>query len=130
MQAQKRAGTAVEMVLRRRLHASGCRYRVQYPVPGMPRRSIDIAFVRVKLAVFVDGCFWHGCPIHGTRSKTNADFWREKIAANRERDAETSAHLTEQGWLVVRIWEHEDLSAAAEKIRVLLELTAPRMESH
>ena len=92
-------------------------------VPGRPRRTIDIAFTRPKVAVFVDGCFWHGCPEHGTQSKTNSEWWRQKIAANRLRDADTNASLVEAGWRVLRFWEHEN---ALEAVRTVVELLEGR----
>jgi len=99
-------------VLRRELHARGMRYRVGYPVPGNRRRSIDVAFVGIRLAVFVDGCFWHGCPAHATWPMTNAEWWENKIVTNRERDADTDRLLREHGWESLRLWEHEVESAA------------------
>lgn len=108
MQRQFRKDTFPEMALRRRLHAAGLRYRTGLPVPGLPRRSIDIAFTRAKVAVFVDGCFWHACPQHATTPISNADWWAAKLARNQERDAATSEHLVADGWAVVRVWEHED----------------------
>ncbi len=95
------------MLVRRALHAEGLRYRVGLPVPGRPRRTIDVAFTGIRLAVFVDGCFWHGCPTHRTWPKTNADWWLQKIDANRSRDAETDRILSECGWRVIRVWEHD-----------------------
>jgi DNA mismatch endonuclease (patch repair protein) len=96
------------------LYAAGLRYRVGLKVPGLPRRTIDIAFPKVKIAVFVDGCFWHGCPRHVTWPVANADWWVRKIEANRRRDAATTAHLESLGWTVLRVWEHGvDESAAA-----------------
>lgn len=106
MQRQKRMDTTAELELRRALHAMGKRYRVGYPVPGMSRRSIDVAFPGPKVAVFVDGCFWHGCPEHYIPPKTNAAWWAEKIAANADRDRQTEGQLRSQGWTVVRLWEH------------------------
>lgn len=106
-EGQKRKDTDPELQLRRVLHANGARYRVHYPVPGLSRRSIDVAFPRQRLAVFVDGCFWHGCPLHSVTSKTNTDWWQQKLAANARRDRETDASLADSGWTVVRIWEHE-----------------------
>lgn len=103
----RRRDTAPELQVRRILHAAGLRYRVAYPVPGRPRRSIDIAFTRRKVAVFLDGCFWHGCPDHGTRPTANATWWSAKIATNKARDADTTACLVDNGWLVLRFWEHE-----------------------
>ncbi|WP_350339734.1 very short patch repair endonuclease [Actinotalea lenta] len=93
-----RRDTGPELALRSRLHAAGHRYRVGYPVPGMPHRTIDIAFTRAKVAVFVDGCFWHGCPVHRGIPEANRAWWMKKLAANRRRDAETTAHLESLGW--------------------------------
>lgn len=93
--------------MRKLLHAAGLRYRVNFPVPGMPRRSIDIAFSRAKVAVFLDGCFWHGCPEHATHPKSNAEWWRAKLNKNMMRDHETTEHLRSSGWVVLRFWEHE-----------------------
>lgn len=107
MSRQRRRDTAPELLLRRSLHASGYRYRVAYPVPGMRRRTIDVAFTRQRSAVFVDGCFWHGCPVHGTSPTANADWWCAKIDRNRGRDGETTMHLRGVGWRVIRIWEHD-----------------------
>lgn len=115
MRRVRTVGTAPEIALRKRLHEAGLRFRVAYPVPGKPRRTIDVAFTRRRLAVFVDGCFWHGCPIHSGRPKTNSAFWRAKVSANRQRDRETDALLEAVGWTVLRIWEHmaPDQAAAA-----------------
>lgn len=82
----------------------------------MPRRTIDLAWRNLKLAVFIDGCFWHGCPQHQTHPKANADFWNSKIARNRARDHETSEFLEQRGWLVLRIWEHENVDIAVESV--------------
>ncbi|WP_207632119.1 very short patch repair endonuclease [Occultella kanbiaonis] len=109
--------TRPEMELRALLHATGLRYRVAYPVPGWPRRTIDIAFTRIHVAVFVDGCFWHRCPLHGTQPRSNADWWASKLEANVRRDAETTAHLRALGWQVLRFWEHEEPRSAAETVR-------------
>ena len=106
------------MALRRELHSRGLRYRVAYPVPGNRRRSIDVAFVGVRLAVFVDGCFWHGCPSHGTWPVTNAEWWRKKIEMNRARDAETDRFLREHGWDSLRLWEHEVMTAADRVVEI------------
>ncbi|WP_433612582.1 very short patch repair endonuclease [Dactylosporangium sp. CA-139114] len=105
------------MRIRRAVHALGLRYRVGIrPVPTL-RRTADLVFTRVRVAVFVDGCYWHGCPAHHRPSRLNADFWEAKIAKNRERDAETDARLREANWTVVRIWEHEDPILGAERVR-------------
>ena len=101
-----RRDTSPEMELRRALWRIGLRYRVQYKVPGIPRRKVDIAFPGKKVAVQVDGCFWHGCPEHATVPVTNADYWRPKLARNIERDRETTAMAEAEGWTVLRIWEH------------------------
>ena len=116
MSALRRRDTNPELEIRRLLHAAGLRYRVAYPVPGRPRRTIDIAFTRRKVAVFVDGCFWHGCPEHGTSPTSNAEWWSAKLAANQARDADTAAHLEALGWFVLRMWEHERPTSAAERI--------------
>jgi len=89
-------------------------------VPGLPRRTIDIAFPRLHVAVFVDGCYWHGCPEHGTAPVSNADWWAAKLEGNRRRDRETDQCLRDSGWLSVRIWEHEDPTAAVERLEELL----------
>ena len=91
-------------------------YRLQVPVPGNRRRKIDIAFVGAQVAVFVDGCFWHGCPVHGTRPRANADWWRWKIERNQTRDRDTDGLLSEAGWEVIRVWEHEDPGLAARRV--------------
>ncbi len=111
-----RSGTKPEMVLRKHLHALGRRFRVQLKVDGLPRRTVDIAFPRQRVAVFVDGCFWHGCAEHGTRPKTNPEWWDWKLARNQARDDDTNHRLTELGWRVVRIWEHEEVEVAAAKV--------------
>jgi DNA mismatch endonuclease (patch repair protein) len=121
MSRQARADTAPEMALRRLLHAQGRRYRVGWPVPGMPRRKIDIAFTRAHVAVNVHGCFWHGCPTHATWPATNAAWWLRKIERNRARDAETRAHLESLGWTVLEIWEHEAAEAALKRVLAALE---------
>ena len=112
MSRQRTRDTEPELALRHELHARGMRYRVGYPVPGNRRRSIDIAFVGIRLAVFVDGCFWHGCPTHGTWPTTNAKWWEHKIRMNRTRDADTDRLLREHGWESLRIWEHAVATAA------------------
>src|SRR5581483_4157247 len=117
---QARAHTVPEVALRRALHRAGMRYRVGLPVPGMRRRTIDVAFTRARVAVFVDGCFWHCCPEHATRPAANSGWWAAKLAANVARDAATTAHLESLGWTVVRIWEHESTQAAAEEVATVV----------
>lgn len=120
MQGNRRRDTAPELAVRRLLHAAGCRYRVDVqPLPGLRRRA-DIVFARHKLAVFIDGCYWHGCSMHGTTPRTNSDYWSAKLAANRARDIDTVERLAEQGWQVARYWEHEDpVAVAADVLRRL-----------
>jgi DNA mismatch endonuclease (patch repair protein) len=108
MSRHPRRDTGPEMVLRRLLHGRGLRYRVGYPVPDARRRTIDIAFPGAKVAVFVDGCFWHGCTAHRTVPTANAAWWQQKLEKNRERDQETSELLERAGWLCLRFWEHEE----------------------
>ncbi len=116
MQRQARKDTNPELELRKLLYARGLRYRVGLKVPGMPRRSIDIAFTSVKVAVFVDGCFWHGCPEHGTWPAANGEWWRNKILKNQARDLDTTQHLFSMGWTVCRVWEHEAPIDAASRV--------------
>lgn len=120
MQAQRTRDTAPEMAVRRLLHAAGLRYRVDAPVPlpGLSRRRADLVFGPARVAVFIDGCFWHGCPEHGSRaSGANAGYWRDKVAGNRERDADTDSRLAAGGWIAVRAWEHEEPAAVAARVR-------------
>lgn len=113
MRRQATRDTGPEMALRRELHGRGLRYFVhRKPVPGL-RREADIVFPTARVAVFVDGCWWHGCPDHGGQAKTNAAFWDEKIEGNRARDMDTDERLATHGWLAVRVWEHEAPSLAA-----------------
>lgn len=108
--------TAPEVALRRLLHAQGLRYRIAArPLPSV-RRTADLVFRPSKVAVFVDGCFWHRCPDHATYPKTNADYWEPKLERNVERDRETDRLLAESGWLSIRIWEHEDPDIAAQRV--------------
>lgn len=117
MRANRGRDTGPELAVRRALHRMGLRYRVDHPLPFDRRRRADISFTRARVAVFIDGCFWHGCPEHGTTPRTNAEFWSEKIARNRTRDVDTTARLERAGWMVLRFWEHEDPRAVAERIR-------------
>ncbi|MGX7825453.1 very short patch repair endonuclease [Actinokineospora sp. 24-640] len=120
MSRQKARDTGTEIALRRALHALGLRYRVhRRPVAGV-RREVDVVFTRVRVAVFVDGCFWHGCPEHVTWPRRNAEFWRAKIEGNRARDRDTDARLADAGWRVVRVWEHEDPAEAARRVREVI----------
>lgn len=96
--------TGPELALRRATWATGLRYRLDYRI-GKTRP--DLTFIGAKLAVFVDGCYWHGCPLHSTMPKNNRDFWERKLRRNRERDAENTQWLEAEGWRVLRLWEHE-----------------------
>lgn len=116
----RQSGTAAELELRRALHARGLRYRVDRPLLPGRRRRVDIAFGPARVAVFVDGCFWHGCPLHASWPSKNADFWRNKIETNRRRDEDTNAQLAKAGWQVVRVWEHDDPAIAADRIEALV----------
>ncbi|MFD0355120.1 very short patch repair endonuclease [Streptomyces sp. NPDC127110] len=121
MSSQKSRNTGVEMALRRLLHAEGLRYRVHRRPVRQVRREADIVFGPTRVAVFVDGCFWHGCPEHATWPKRNAEFWRAKIEGNGARDRDTDRKLAESGWLAVRVWEHETAESAAARVRAIVE---------
>jgi DNA mismatch endonuclease (patch repair protein) len=127
MQSVRQKNTSAESALRRELHARGLRYRLQVPVLTKPRRVADFAFIGLRVAVFVDGCFWHGCPDHATWPKRNAEFWRAKIEANRARDNDTDERLRAEGWKVIRVWAHEDPKVAAGRIAQILERRRERM---
>lgn len=120
MQRQGRRDTKPELALRSELHRLGLRYYVDRSVlPGLRRRA-DVVFTNAHVAVFIDGCFWHGCPQHATAPKANAAWWAEKLQANVTRDRDTDRRLQAAGWVVVRIWEHEAAASAAELIRKLV----------
>lgn len=114
--SQRTRDTSVELRLRRRLHSMGYRYRVDVLAEPTVRSKPDIVFGAKRVAVYVDGCFWHGCPEHFIPPKNNATWWDEKISANKRRDAATRARLTELGWTVLAFWEHQDLDEAAAAI--------------
>lgn len=116
MQGNRSSDTAPELAVRRLVHAAGLRYRVNArPVPTL-RRTADLVFTRRHVAVFIDGCFWHGCPEHHRRPTANAAYWRSKVERNRERDASTDDALRAEGWTVLRFWEHEPPEAVAAAI--------------
>jgi DNA mismatch endonuclease (patch repair protein) len=121
MLANRRRDTSPELRIRRILHAQGLRYRVDFAPAPTRRRRADIVFPRKQVAVFIDGCFWHGCPAHYVAPKTNQQFWSDKVSRNRSRDLETTTLLQSAGWTVLRFWEHElpeDVAAAiAAKVR-------------
>ncbi|MDT0276661.1 very short patch repair endonuclease [Blastococcus goldschmidtiae] len=116
MSRQARRDTAPEVALRRELHRRGLRFRVDWPLPRMPRRRADIAFTRSHVAVFVDGCFWHSCPEHRTAPAANSAWWATKLDTNVRRDQATNEHLAALGWTVLRFWEHEDPLLAADAV--------------
>lgn len=120
MQSVRQKSTSAEFALRRKLHAYGLRYRIQVPVLTKPRRVADVAFIGPRVAVFVDGCFWHGCPQHATWPKQNAEFWRAKILANQQRDRDTDERLRAEGWKIVRAWEHEPSERVAAKVATIV----------
>jgi len=114
------------MVLRRALHALGWRFYVdRSPIVGLRSRA-DIVFPRLRVAVFIDGCFWHGCPLHGTWPVNNAAWWRAKIDGNRARDQRVTATLVESDWTAVRIWEHEGIDDAVARVVEALEFAISR----
>ena len=117
MQANRSRDTAPELAVRRLLHANGLRYRVAVaPLAGLRRRA-DIVFTRQRVAVFIDGCFWHGCPEHGRSTfNHNVDYWPAKIQTNKMRDADTNQKLLAAGWQVLRFWEHQAPEAVADVI--------------
>lgn len=122
--------TAAEITLRRELYRNGLRYRVNYEILKKPRRVADVAFPGLKIALFVDGCFWHGCPEHATWPKQNAEFWSQKIRANRLRDADTNSRLLDIGWTVLRFWEHESPIKVTETVvQTVAEARAKRCAS-
>jgi DNA mismatch endonuclease (patch repair protein) len=126
MSRNHRRDTKPELRLRRLLHASGARYRVDFRIKAdeVTVRP-DIVFTRRRLAIFLDGCFWHGCPEHGNVPAHNRTYWMPKLARNRARDEEVTAALTNAGWTVIRAWEHEPTRHIAERVLALLH-DAPR----
>lgn len=109
MRGNRRKDSTPELALRSALHSIGLRFRVDYPIRVAGLRPVrpDVVFTRRHLAVFVDGCFWHGCPAHGRRPSTNSRYWNAKIELNQDRDRRQTEALTDDGWTVVRIWEHD-----------------------
>ncbi|WP_412747312.1 very short patch repair endonuclease [Krasilnikovia sp. MM14-A1004] len=126
MKKQRSADTGLELRIRRDLYRRGLRYRLQTPLVPGTRRKVDLAFITPKIAVFLDGCFWHRCPEHGTSPRANGEWWAEKLAANVARDRDTDRRLSEAGWTVVRVWEHEDSETAAARIEQLVRQHSPR----
>ncbi len=118
MQRQARRDTKPELALRRELWRRGLRYRVDtVPIAALRRRA-DMCFSRARLVVYVDGCYWHSCPDHATVPKANRDWWVAKLQANVQRDRDTDSRLRTAGWEVVRVWEHETIADAADRVEV------------
>ena len=115
MQRTVRRDTCCEIAIRSAVHGLGVRYRIDWMVPGTRNRA-DLAFVSARVLVFIDGCFWHGCPRHATWPKANASWWREKIEGNMRRDRDATKLLRRKGWTVLRVWEHEPAALAAGRI--------------
>lgn len=120
----KSRDTKPELAIRRLVHAEGLRYRVAYRPEKSVRRSADLVFTRRRVAVFVDGCFWHACPQHYVPPKTNSAYWTNKIEGNARRDRDTDRLLSDAGWRVVRVWEHEDPRSAAAAIVEAVRVTS------
>jgi DNA mismatch endonuclease (patch repair protein) len=126
MRRTRRAGTAPELAVRRALHRRGLRYLVDVAPPGTNRRRrADVVFRGARIALFVDGCFWHSCPEHGRLPKANREWWRVKLHGVVVRDRDTDAQLTAAGWLVVRVWEHDDPDEAAVRVAALVTSRRP-----
>ena len=125
MSRQRRRDTEPELLLRKELHRRGLRYRVDAKLPDMPRRRADVLFSRRKIAVFVDGCFWHSCPLHATTPQNNGAWWQTKLELNVVRDRDTDRRLNEMGWIVLRFWEHENMMLAADAVEAMVRARIP-----
>ncbi|MXZ52250.1 MAG: very short patch repair endonuclease [Acidimicrobiaceae bacterium] len=117
MQGNRSRDTKPEMAVRSAVHRRGIRFRVSARPQPEIARTADLVLRKTRIAVFVDGCYWHGCPDHHTQPATNAQYWADKIARNVERDSETTAYLQQAGWTVLRFWEHEDPEAVADQVQ-------------
>lgn len=131
MKGNRKRDTRPEVALRSALHRVGLRFRCDYPIQVAGRRPVrvDVAFTRARVAVFIDGCFWHCCPEHSNMPRANPSYWEPKLARNVQRDAQTEAVLADLGWHTIRVWEHEDPADAAKRVRKTLadlSTTAPR----
>lgn len=127
MRANRRVGTEPEVAVRSALHRRGLRFRKDHPI-RVPERVVrpDVVFTRGRLAVFIDGCFWHCCPIHGTDPKVNVGYWGPKLRRNVQRDRETDAQLTAAGWTVLRAWEHEPVPDVVDRVLRALAASSDR----
>ncbi|MGW5666679.1 very short patch repair endonuclease [Micromonospora sp. NPDC003776] len=130
MRANKARDTGPERRVRSLLHKMGLRYRVNARPLADLRRTADVVFPAARLAVFIDGCYWHGCAEHYRPARANDRFWSDKIAGNRARDAETNGLLAEAGWTVIRIWEHEDPVEAVKRVATAVRAAASNRRAH
>lgn len=131
MRANRRRDTRPELAVRTLLHGQGFRYRTDFRIDmGAQKPRPDIVFTRQRVAVFIDGCFWHGCPEHGRDPKQNIGYWSPKLQRNRERDAAQTDALTLGGWRVLRIWEHEEPASAVERIATTVRQIRASMSPH
>jgi DNA mismatch endonuclease, patch repair protein len=128
MRRNPRRDTGPEIALRSELHRRGLRFRKDLPlrVPGRVVRP-DVVFTRARVAVFVDGCFWHACPIHGNQPRANTEYWRPKLARNVARDRAVDSALQAAGWRVLRAWEHEPPASVADRLWAMLGAPAERV---
>jgi DNA mismatch endonuclease (patch repair protein) len=125
MQATKGRDSRPEVALRKILHARGLRFRVHALVLPSLRRRADVVFPGARIAVYVDGCYWHGCPEHVVWPRTNLEWWKKKITSTRRRDRDTDRRLIEAGWHVIRVWEHEDPALVADVVETEVRRRAP-----
>jgi DNA mismatch endonuclease (patch repair protein) len=127
MRRNGRCDTRPEALLRSELHRLGLRFRKDYPLRDAGRVvRPDVVFTRARLAIFIDGCFWHSCPVHGNQPRANTDYWGPKLALNVARDRAVDARLAAAGWRVLRFWEHDDPAASAARIGEALTAHCPR----
>lgn len=123
MRANRRRDTGPELAVRRLLHSRGWRYRVDFRLAPPSRVRADIVFTRAGVAIFIDGCFWHRCPVHGTDPKANAEYWGPKLDRNVARDRQADADLAALGWVVLRFWEHENPETIVTRVEAALRAT-------
>jgi DNA mismatch endonuclease (patch repair protein) len=120
MRSNRARDTGPELRIRRVLHAQGMRYRVDWRPEAVLRTRADIAFPRQRLLIFVDGCFWHGCPTHASYPQTHSEYWIPKLTRNKERDRDSTVLLEQLGWRVLRFWEHESPESVVKTIAIAL----------